>query len=240
MYEINQDTNSGEARNGLKPGINENVFLTKVAYDKAGNKEDAPMALIFTFANADGGSYEEKVFALDPERIKANSITYPRPHGRDDSKKGYVKGKQITPDQAVAIAFADLASKIKHIMNKFIPEDEIVLRGADFQQFSQNVINTLAGKTEGMALRLKIVYNNKDFYSLPKFPPFVECMSVTPSALTINPKYDRLEKTTKDDENQPPALLQSDNSTDMLDSLAHSTLADAFPNSTIAADDLPF
>lgn len=236
MYVIDETTSSGEAGSGLRPGINENIKLTSVRYDKAGKKDDSPFALIFTFENETGGSFEEKLFEINPEKQKEFAVTSPRKHGRDDKAKGYVKGAPITPDQAVAIAYADQASRIKHIMNKFIPEDQIKISARSFQEYAEAIGKLLRGKTD-VLLRLKITLNQKDYYQIPKFPPFLERMDVNPSKLEINPAYDRIVKVTPDAEKAE--LLPSDNSTDELDSLAHSTLAGAFPESA-PIDDLPF
>lgn len=235
MYEINESISSGEAGSGLRPGINENIKLTSVRYDKAGKKDDSPLALIFTFENETGGIYEEKLFEINPEKVKEFNQNYPKKHGRDDKAKGYKKGEPITNDQAVAIAYADQATRIKHIMSKFIPEDQIKIKANSFKEYAEAIGKMLAGKTD-VALRLKVTLNTKDYYQLPKFPPFVERMDVNPSKLEIT-SYDKIVKTTPDQEKVD--LLPSDNSTDMLDSLAHNSLAEAFPGSD-AIDNLPF
>ena len=43
-------------------------------------------------------------------------------------------------------------------------------------------------------VRLKVVYNYRDYASLPNFCPFIEDMATSNSGLKINPTYDKMEK----------------------------------------------
>lgn len=241
MYSIDETTESVDNRGGnggLKPGINENVKLTSITYGPSGAKEGAPNALIFKFEGETGGTYEEKIFALDAERIKKNAVDYPKQHKADNKTKGYVKGKTITPTEAVEIAVSRFNAKIKHIASKFIAEEEVIIKANNFEDYSKQLINLLKGKLD-VALRLKITYNAKNFYQLP-FPPFIERMDA-PAKMTINEQYDKIVKTEPDAEPQADiSQLGAPNTNSLASSFPGSDLSGLSKTNDTLSDDLPF
>ena len=48
--------------------------------------------------------------------------------------------------------------------------------------------------TEAVPVRLKVVYDYKDYNSVPNYAPFIEAMSVANTSLRIT-QYDKLQKT---------------------------------------------
>ena len=48
--------------------------------------------------------------------------------------------------------------------------------------------------TESVPVRLKVVYDYKDYNAIPNYAPFIEAMSVANTSLRIT-QYDKLQKT---------------------------------------------
>jgi hypothetical protein len=70
--------------------------------------------------------------------------------------------------------------RVKHIATKFLSEDAFVIPNVDsFATYAAAVIKLLAGKFEGIKVRVLFVYNGKGYVSLPKFPNFIESSDVT-------------------------------------------------------------
>jgi len=68
--------------------------------------------------------------------------------------------------------------RLKHIATKFITEDEFDFESNDFESFCKTIISKLKGKFEGKKVRVKVIYSNKNFTTLPKYVPFIESMNV--------------------------------------------------------------
>lgn len=89
---------------------------------------------------------------------------------------------------------ANQIKRLKHIATKFVTEDEFTIEAATFEAFCNSVIRILKGKFEGKKVRIKVVYSDKNFTSLPKYVPFIERMDVEKSTLEIL----SIDKMTKD------------------------------------------
>lgn len=84
--------------------------------------------------------------------------------------------------------------RLKHIATKFVSEDEFIIDEETFESFCNKFISLLKGKHETVDLRIKVVYSNKNYTSLPKYVPFIERMDVDKSTLEIL----SIDKMTKD------------------------------------------
>ena len=83
--------------------------------------------------------------------------------------------------------------RIKHICTQFISADQFVVSGTDWSSFCTNLVQLMQNRNYSKALRLKVVYNYRDYASLPNYTPFVETMETSPSKLRIS-KNDKLVK----------------------------------------------
>jgi hypothetical protein len=186
MYSIDQSTQ--ESAGGGIAGIQENFELVEVSYGGAGKDGGGAKALRFIFKRGENFTFTHNVFPIDEEKVASWSKT--------DST-----GVELPKVEKIKAAYKDQASQIKHILTKFIPEDKVALKGANFEEFSKAVIELLKNKTKGEKLRLKLVYNKKNYLSFPKFN-FIENMTVAKkdSKLKINPKYDKITKDAPDTE----------------------------------------
>jgi len=67
--------------------------------------------------------------------------------------------------------------RIGHIVTKYRTKEEynkMLEKVNSFKEFAEGVIALLNGETVGKKMRIKVVYGNKDFTSLPKYVPFIE------------------------------------------------------------------
>lgn len=69
--------------------------------------------------------------------------------------------------------------RIKHIVTKFIPEDQYIIDVEDFKAFCESTLNLLGQNYLEKLVRLKVVYNFNNYTSLPNYTPFIEKMEVT-------------------------------------------------------------
>jgi hypothetical protein len=189
MYNIDQNTQSEAA--GFT-GIQDNFELVAVRYGVVGKKEgSAAKGLMFDFKRGEKFTITHTEFPIDVERQKQYR------------KKIKVEGveREETAEEAVERAFKEQATRIKHIVSKFIAEDKIIIKASSFEEYANAVIKLLGDTFKGIKLRLKLIYNNKNLLSFPKFPKFVELMSVTPTQLELTDyDKDKLKKSTADAE----------------------------------------
>ena len=152
---------------------------------------------MFGFKQDGGATFRHLEFPIDNERERQNAEKY--------YEKLVLEGK--TPDQVKPLfvqtyikrVYTDQAARIKHIMSKFIPEDKCIISGVNtFEAFSNAVVAALGNTYLGKKLRLKLVYNYKDYATFPKYANFIELQTDAPTTLRLNPKKDRLEKQTPD------------------------------------------
>lgn len=70
--------------------------------------------------------------------------------------------------------------RLKQIVTKFVTDSEYVIDAPDFTTFCLKTINLLGTRYIGKKLRLKVVYNYKNFTSLPNYAKyqFIESMDV--------------------------------------------------------------
>ena len=68
--------------------------------------------------------------------------------------------------------------RVKHIVTKFIPEDQYVFQASDFKSFCENTVKLLGNAYVGKLVRLKVIYNFNNYTSLPNYVPFIETMEV--------------------------------------------------------------
>lgn len=198
MYGIDQTIQSGAGFKTIGVGIQENCEMTKVTYGPSSEKKDgSPKALSFHFKQEGGATFRHFEFPVDPDRETTNAEAY-----YEKLVKAGKRPDQIKPlfvQTYVKRVYTDQASRIKHIMSKFIPETECLISGVNtFEAFSNAVIKALGTSYEGVKVRLKLVYNHKDYATFPKWADFIEVQTDAPTNLRLNPKKDRLEKQTPD------------------------------------------
>jgi len=125
-------------------------------------------------------------FELNEDNSVA-SITFSQGNGSD------VTHKEWKNDDAQSIDGTN--RRVKHICTKLVTEaeyDAAVAGSTSFPDFFNRVNALINGKTAGK-FRMIFHYNNKGYVTVPRYPNFIEPMSVTPTKLVLS-KYiqDRL------------------------------------------------
>lgn len=169
LWGFTVDTPETSGGQYLEPGIHEEVFFTKleVVSDPQGKHY-----LQIEMADINGlkvsGRFYEPV--IDHNRIKNNI----------ELKERIDKLMKV---------FANLGRKFKG--------DNYVVSGGSFKELCTNLISDIGAELYSKPLRTKVVYNNKDFISLPVYPPIWEDPTLIPkseSKLRIN-SIDNVTKT---------------------------------------------
>jgi hypothetical protein len=197
MYGIDNSVASDNGIKSIGVGLQGDITMTKVAYEPASSKEGAMKALVFAFRQSpDNGTFRHLEFAIDDEREKTNASN------RYDLlvKQGKTPDapKPLFIQQYVQRAYKDQAARIKHIMSKFLPEAQTLITGVStFEQFSNAVVRALGNSYADKKLRLKLVYNSKDYVIFPRWANFIELQTDAPTTLFIS-KKDRVTKQTPD------------------------------------------
>lgn len=125
-------------------------------------------------------------FTFEAEDGKRLTKTEWEPLGEDDDKLKKAKNQ---------------AKRIKHIMKRFVPEEDtkIEVDLDNWTKYASTVKAKLDPAINGIKLRLKAVYDNKNYVSTPNYVPFVERMDVSPSTLSIS-SIDKMTREEPDEE----------------------------------------
>jgi len=182
-----EDKVSGSSH--IPVGIHDNITMLKPTFESL--KEGNPPVLKLNFEDENGASHDDVVWDVDPERERENAVKYEKKHPRDVKAKGWVKGEQMKPDEAVEIAYANFRQRLKHVATKFVDEETITeaTKGAtSYADFAEKYISMFTDEVleEGNPVRLKLAANQQGYATLPKYPPFIEEMSVKPSRLQFS------------------------------------------------------
>ena len=120
-------------------------------------------------------------FELNEDETVA-SITFAQSNGAEVTHKEWISEDARSID--------DTNRRVKHICTKIMSEaeyDAATAGASSFASFFQRVNQALAGKTAGK-FRVVFQYNNKGYVTVPRYPNFIESMSVTPTKLVLS-KY---------------------------------------------------
>ena len=196
MYGFDQNTQSeGTGVNILPVGVNNNVYLTRAAYENSKQDGSGQNVLAFHFENSNGQSYRHTEFEIDSEYVKKNAPT-DWTHKKDNKQLGFVKGQPVTAEDMVKMRVNEMNTRIKHILTKFIPEEKAAVTGVTgWQDFCQKVANLFPSGYDEVPLQIKVVYNFNDYLTFPKFPPFIRRMDQIEEMGNLEiTQYDKVEK----------------------------------------------
>jgi hypothetical protein len=86
--------------------------------------------------------------------------------------------------------------RIKHICTKFVPEAAVNINAPTLEAFATQLSAILKPNLPKTKVRLKLVFNNKNYPSVPMYVPFIEAMAIpkTESKLKLDPNFDKLVK----------------------------------------------
>lgn len=198
MFEIDNTP----LKRGYQPmpaGTNENVQLTRVAYEPFRSDGTGDMVLKFEFRDVAGRTFTHNEWEIVPDKVKANAQQW-----NQDYK------------ELLESMMRDTTERIKHIMSCYMPLREINVKGKNWSEFAQAVIDNLGSRYEDVPVRIKLILNNKDYTKFPKraINDFIQPMS-QPNTISYHPKYDRIEPKPAASSNDLDSMLGgSDNDID--------------------------
>lgn len=91
--------------------------------------------------------------------------------------------------------------RLKHILSKFVPEGTPLPQAQTFPELWTAIENLLRQhQANTKPFRLKLVYNDKGYLTVPKYVPFIESMSIPEeqSKLKLDPKFDAVVRPSQD------------------------------------------
>lgn len=199
-YGISDEVQADAGKPMFQPGITDNVVLSEAVFRNSKDDGSGTDVLTLIFRDERGGEFRYLVWDVNEAHTREMNQKYPRTHSRSNSVKGYVAGQPVTDDQAIDMAYADFFRKVKHIMTKFMSEEEAIIPPQNsYADFSKAVVAKLTPKCNDVKVRLKVVFNNNDYLTIPRYGNFIESMDVEATNLHIGPK-DRITRTEPDAE----------------------------------------
>lgn len=174
MYNVTKDINSEtRANNFMGPGIHDNVELK--------HSEEGKYPIIYGESKK-GNKFAAFHFINDKGELLIHTEYEP-----SDEDREKLENKTINQ-----------IKRFKHIITKFVPEDNFIFEASNFEQFVNRTIEILGNAYVGKKVRIKVVLNNSDYTTLPNYVPFIENMEVTKSKLSINTAMDKTIKSKPD------------------------------------------
>lgn len=142
-YSFDEKTKSESINKNFESGIHTGVELESVLFISPYNDGSGSPVLTFNFKGANGETYKHLEWEVG--------------------------------DQATDIAKSQeaLAKRVKHILTKFIPEEDCKLSGSNYAEFSNGVIALLGSNNVGKKVAIKLVYNAKGNVGFTKYVGFI-------------------------------------------------------------------
>lgn len=176
MYNIDNQVETPKSNAPMPAGINQNVRLLGVFFEALRQDGTGGNVLKFNFEDASGRRFRHTEFEVDVENERMRAKQW----GKD-------------PEKQVRNSLMGLSGRIKHILSCYLPTDKVVISGNTWDEFGGNVVTLLGDAFKGIDVRVKLIYNNKDYCMFPKqaFRPFIQRMD-TPDTLAVEEKYERI------------------------------------------------
>lgn len=195
-YGIDENTKESEVSSPIQPGVQENISLTGVDFAPITEGND-PLIQVH-LADDYGGVLDEILWPVDEADVREREASRPEPrkHKRTNNILGFEKGEEVTPDDAVKMAYALFNQRAKHIAARIADEETIVsaLEGAgSYAEFGEAYASLFTeSRLANKKFRLAVTVNNKGYSKLPTYPPFIESMEVPAeqSKISLN-DYDK-------------------------------------------------
>lgn len=147
LYKISKDTpNASDKPTYIPAGIHENIRLIEVKYDISPNNNEF---LAFTFQNENGDTLTNTEW---PTKFK---VPFEQMSEIDQAKKVKWIRNQM--------------SKIRQIVEAVVGKLEEEIEGGSFAEVAKNVIKVLGDSYKDKLVRIKAVYDDKGFVTLPNW-----------------------------------------------------------------------
>ena len=192
----------------MEPDIHENTELVSVEYKKT---EKGSELIAFNFINALDEQFAHTEWRVMPTKNIATMS--------EKEQELYIR---LVTGQI---------SRINKIVTTFIPEEKMrEVKGVTFEEFCLNTIKALGDANKGVKIRIKVVYDKRNFTALPSYTNYewIEPMTIPKSESKIKILgKDKMEKSL------PKKLEGADEKENEIE-----IKATAVPKNT--EDDLPF
>ena len=186
LYKVSKDLQVGGSGNSyISPGIHEDIVLTNVEYrvSEKGNE-----FLAFYFENEIG------------EKLPHTEWQVRFGENMDEKEKEAYESKVVNQMR-----------RVQRIVTAFIPDDEFDFEVDTFKDFAENTVKILGDRYKDKKVRLKVVYDNRNFASIPTYTryPWIESMEVPVEKSKIRKlSIDRWERLPYDREANNPNPLE--------------------------------
>lgn len=142
----------GSTFNFIDAGIHEDISLSEIKVETSRNGNDF---IAFTYTNKDGNKLVKTEW------------------------KPSIRGDQ--DNDALISKCKNQAKRIKHLMTKFMSPTESTIEYDynNWDKYIQAIKTKLDPVKDRTKLRIKAIYDNNDYVSLPNYIPFAEPMSVS-------------------------------------------------------------
>lgn len=173
------------------------------------------------------------------ENVELTNVRYDvSPNGNEflafdfqDEKGKTLSHTEWSPGDGQDSKILNQMKRVRHIVVKYIPEENFIFEAQNFKEFATKTIELLGDAYKGKKVRLKVTYNTNNWADLPNYLPFIELMDVPKekSKLEII-SIDKMQKDT-----QPDPVPQATNPFE-----SGSTNQSVQTNTVSNSDDLPF
>lgn len=147
MYNITNETPSESNFKTFGAGVHSDVALESVEFKSI-------------HAQVNNGDPTLAFNFVGPKGEKFTHLEYPADSANDPTK-----------------AAGFMVSRVKHILARFMPAEEVVLSGNTYAEFSNAIINLLGTKNKGVKVAVKLTFGTKKYpakrLGFPKFPDFI-------------------------------------------------------------------
>lgn len=152
--EINSNLNSTTY---IDAGIHENLLLVDVVYDTSDKGNEF---LAFYFENASGDKLSHTEWPVNPIKPFDTMTSEER--------------------EAFLEKIDNQKRRIGQIVTTFVSRDKYEFQVNSFKEYAENIINILKGSLRTVPVRVKVVYNKKNFTTLPNYWKyiFIEPMTI--------------------------------------------------------------
>jgi hypothetical protein len=131
---------------------------------------------------------------VSPKGHNFIAMSFTDPEGRVLTKTEYEPNG--AEDDVLLKKVHNQAKRVKHIMTKFMAEEhtKIEYDTEQWVKYASTVKAKLDAVRKGVKIRLKAIYGNKNYVTLPNYTPFIERMDIEKTTLSIL----SIDKMTKD------------------------------------------
>ena len=174
-YGFNDQTNATGGGNYIDIAGFYNAKVSAVSYENAKNDGSGKTVLTIKFETEDGATFRHIEWDINEEQSRSNANKFFETAQRSGDPKKDRTGKLLTMPQFqqefVDKEYEDQGARIKHIAMAY-GGGQGTLTATSYADYAQKVVTMFKSLDTSEYKPLMIVYNSKDYASLPKYAPF--------------------------------------------------------------------